>query len=364
MLIARLLLISASVFAIFFNPAAAQPSGAEGDDFIYRVQSGDTLSELATQYTGNNANWRRLQGINSIEDPYALPIGKSLHIPFSMIPVSAAEATLTHQQGSPRINGYVAPVGYTFQEGDVIQTDERAFLTILLADNSTISVPPNSTLTVQRLKTFNGTGITDSILKLDQGSVETRVAPESEGVGRFEVHTPVSITGVRGTDLRVNAYENHTITEVLSGQAKFHAPSHTPQMVAANQGAAMDHSGHIVAQVSLLAAPAISEPARSASGGWEVHFPPVPQAVQYLAQVSLDEAGSQLVSRQYTTETSVRFQSSGKSGPHYLRVRAIDAHGIMGNDAIASFPGLPALRISDGTPVMTRFGIPVTLSEF
>lgn len=358
----RLVLTFLTAFAVLSQPVVAQPSGAEGEDFIYRVQAGDTLSDLAELYTINNANWRTLQTLNNIADPLALPIGKNLRIPFSMIPMRAAPAVVTHRVGQPLINNSPAQLGDELQEGDVINTDQQSFLTLMLTDESTISIPPDSHVTLQRIQAFERARISDSILLLETGNIETRVAPNKQGVGRFEVHTPIAITGVRGTDLRVSAYDDKTITEVLTGQAKLHAPGQRSQMVPTNRGAAIDHSGAIFASGTLLPAPAISEPTRGRSG-WEIHYPPLSGAQHYLVQVSLDEVGSQLVSRQFTTDTTAHFRGVG-SGTHYVRVRAIDENGIMGRDAIASFPGHPVLQSSNGAPVMTRFNIPVTLNDF
>ncbi|MCQ9617819.1 FecR domain-containing protein [Paenalcaligenes niemegkensis] len=358
----RLTLYTLLTLALSSQHVIAQPSGAEGDDFIYQVQSGDTLSDIADLYTLRVANWRPLQALNNVADPFALPIGKSLHIPFSMIPMVPAETVVTHRIGNVQINGRQANIGYQLKEGDVVTTDASSFLALKLIDESTVSVPPNSQLTISRIRAFERAGITDSILILDKGNIETRVAPEQQGVGRFEVHTPVAITGVRGTDLRVRAQDEQTITEVITGRAKLHAPGNPARLVQANRGAAIDSTGNIYASTTLLPAPDISEPVRGPNG-WQLSFPAVPGAESYLVQVSLDEPGSQLVSRDLSTDTTVNFRSSG-SGNHYVRVRAIDVHGIMGVDAVAGFPGQASLTIADGTPVMTRFGAPVALTEF
>lgn len=361
MFIKRILLGSLAAF-VTSTAVLAQPSGAEGEDFIYRVQAGDTLSAIAELYTIQTINWPHLQTLNNVTDPYALPIGKNLRIPFSMIPTHDAKTTVTHLNGSPKINNRDVQIGDELKEGDVISTDERSFITLTLVDDSTLSVPPNSLLTLQRIKAFVRAGISDSIIKLDTGNVETRVAPNQQGVGRFEVHSPVAITGVRGTDLRVRAFSDKTITEVISGQAKLQAPGATPQMILANRGAAIGRDGELFGRANLLPAPTFSELTRHGSS-WQVSFPAVTGAQQYLAQVSLDELGTQLVSRQLTTDTTLQFQAS-RSGTHYLRVRAIDANGIMGIDAVVSFPGRPSLHTSDGSAVLTRFGTPVTLRSF
>ena len=54
------------------------------------------------------------------------------------------------------------------------------------------------------MRQFEGTGLTDSVVRVQRGSVESSVAPEGQGVGR-EIRTPVAVTGVRGTRFRVQS---------------------------------------------------------------------------------------------------------------------------------------------------------------
>src|SRR5690606_17557711 len=76
--------------------AVAQPSGAQGNDFLYRVVQNDTLIALAARYTSGEQNWQTLQSLNNIADPKALPIGLLLRIPFHMIPQLPGDAVVTH----------------------------------------------------------------------------------------------------------------------------------------------------------------------------------------------------------------------------------------------------------------------------
>lgn len=342
--------------------SVAQPSGAEGDDFIYNVRSGDTLSALSKLYTGQSNHWRTLQSLNNVADPLALPIGKALRIPFSLIAEVPGQARISHYSGDITINGQRPQTGGMLKEGDSIVVGSNAFLTLQLSDDSTITLPPSSNLSLKRLRDFTHAGLTDSIIELEKGELETRVAPDHRGVGRFEVHTPVSVTGVRGTDLRVRSHDDRSITEVISGRAKLQTDSaNKPMYIKPDQGTIVKASGE-VSTGNLLAAPAMSEPERGPNG-WQVSFPALPGADEYLVQVTLDEEGSQIYSRETTTDTTVSFHAGG-TGTHYVRVRGIAADGLMGRDAVASFPGQMVLQSSDGSPIMSSFDLPITLQEY
>lgn len=78
---------------------AAQPVGADGDDFLYRTLQGDTLLGLADRFTTTAANWTILQEINAVTDPTRLPIAKTIRIPFSLIPIVSASVQARHVSG-------------------------------------------------------------------------------------------------------------------------------------------------------------------------------------------------------------------------------------------------------------------------
>ena len=84
---------------------SAQPSGARGENFVYKVLAGDTLLDISQTYTRQGRNWSEIQRLNAVADPYRLPIGKELHIPFRMIPEVDAPARITHQTGQILVNG-------------------------------------------------------------------------------------------------------------------------------------------------------------------------------------------------------------------------------------------------------------------
>ncbi|HRK86906.1 MAG TPA: FecR domain-containing protein [Alcaligenes faecalis] len=346
------------------STALAQPSGAQGDDFIYKVRAGDTLLGISGTYTRQDRNWAHIQRLNTVADPTRLPIGKELRIPFKMIPEVEAPARIVHQAGQIQVNGQTLSDGHThLKEGDQVRTGQDGYLTLELLDGSQLSVPAAASLRVARMRAFEGTGLIDSIVALEDGDIESRVAPDQQGVGRFEVRTPVSITGVRGTELRVRTRDGHAHSEVLAGQAELGTQQQTaPTALRQNQGAAVATDGRIVAVAPLLPAPQVSVPQRQ-GGRWSSSIDPVPGAQAYLVQTALDPRGAMLLSRRLVTDTTIQF-SAPRPGTYYVMVRAIDSHGLMGPDTLHSFEGAAALSSSDGTPVVSSFGDPILLSQF
>lgn len=338
-----------------------QPSGAHGDNFLYRIMTGDTLIALSERFTDKADNWAVLQRLNAVQDPTMLPIGLELKIPFSLISELPAQASIVHLTGQASADDRPLKPGDPLSEGQTVVTGEDGFLTLALTDSSTLTIPAASSLSIERLRVFKGTGLIDSIFTIRQGSLESVVAPADTGVGRFEIRTPVSITGVRGTRLRVHTQASGSQSEVLEGSARLDASQGRNALLRQGHGAAIDSSGQLLGVRPLLSAPELA-PASRGSSGWVISFPPVQGANAYLLRVSADPQGKQLFSSRRFDEPRVTFSAPG-AGTYYALVRAIDADGIMGRDASQSFPGRLLLNTSDGKPVSTGFGQFVFLSD-
>ncbi|MBV6274119.1 FecR domain-containing protein [Alcaligenaceae bacterium CGII-47] len=346
---------------VWSTPAASQAMGARGEDFLYRVMPRDTLIDLAKTFTHAASNWSTLQDINQIDDPFRLSIGRVLRIPFRLIPENPAQAVVRHAVGIVAVNGRTLRIDDQLSEGDVVNTGTTGSATLQLSDDSLLSVLPDSSLTIQRLQTFQGTGLTDSMFNMQSGSLESEVAPDKAGVGRFEIRTPVTITGVRGTHLRVHATQQGTRHEIVQGAAAVDSPR-TPELaIGSGQGVAVDPQGETTGVRRLLTAPDLPTPVRG-NAGWVMDFAPLAQAQSYLVRVTTDPQGAFITSTQTFASPPVTFSARG-SGTHYVFVRAIDASGLGGLDAQRDFEGQTVLQSSTGDAVLSGFGEPIFLAS-
>lgn len=357
----RLGLVFALACSAWMAPAGAQPMGAQGEDFLYRVEPADTLEALAQRYTQNASNWRELQQINRIENPYRLPIGFVLRIPFRLIPEAPGQARVIHVAGKVTLDERALQVGDTITAGQTLHSGSNGAATLQLPDGSLLTLTPGSTLIVDRLHLFEGTGLTDSILKMDHGSLESIVAPDNTGVGRFEVRTPVTVTGVRGTRLRVSSATDGVRNEVVQGAMAIDTPKAAEFTIRQGQGAAIGPTGENLGIRTLLPAPNLPTPKR-VGGQWTMAFPAVPGAQSYRVRVASDPAGALTSSTADFTEPTVQF-AANEPGTHYVFVRAVDDLGLGGIDARMPFEGRVVLQTSDGRPVRSIDGLSIGLGE-
>lgn len=361
----RFIRLLATWNALAISPLAlAQPAGALGDDFVYHIRSGDTLIDLANLYTRNSANWTILQRHNAVGDPQRLVIGSELRIPFALIPEIPAPTTAMHVSGQAQVDGVPLRAGMSINEGATVTTASDGFVTLQLSDGTKITLPRGSATQLERLRQFEGAALTDSILHVEQGEVDSHVAPSGQGVGRFEIRTPVAVMGVRGTRFRVQTANQGARSEVLEGSVRVKTSSASSQPVALSSGygAAIGANGALNVQ-PLLPAPQLGAAQRAGSGQWTAPFSPVPGAVAYLVQVSRDPEGLELTSSKQFDSVDIRF-AARRPGTHYVAVRAVDAAGLGGRDAYLAFEGANALMSASDLPIMLSDGGVVTLTDY
>ena len=253
-------------------------------------------------------------------------------------------------QGEATYGGSQLEAGIALPEGTEISTGKDGYVTLKLADGTVLTLQSESRLALQRLKRYLETNAYDSRLQLPAGRVETRAQRQGR-VGRFEIHNPVAISAVRGTDFRVSFEAPAAVgrTETLDGLVAVGGGSNraqtergatslvAPQVVAAGFGTLVDASRVPRAPSPLPVAPDLSkQPALQERVLFRFRFDPVPQAKSYRGQVALDDAFNRIVTEAVFPGPEARFAEL-PDGPYFLRVRSIDAFGIEGLDATHRF---------------------------
>ncbi|MBY4897919.1 FecR domain-containing protein [Cupriavidus sp. AU9028] len=318
--------------------ALAGPAGADGKYFLYRVESEDTLIALAQRYTGDAGQWHALQRLNRVADPYRLKVGSLIRIPLDRIPVVGAQARVVSLVGDVRLDGKPARLHAAVHESASVETGVDGLVTFELQDGSRAVVPPRTRLQLRRLRAFAGTGLVDTVVQLEAGAMESRVAPEGGGVGRFEVRTPMMVTGVRGTRFDVDAGQPGQgigVGTVLEGEVAVSAKSGR-QRVPAGFGVAISRDGKPGAPRKLLPAPVLPPlpPGPVYDDETELAWQPVQGAAGYLVVATRDEALTEQLFSGVVQRPSARVTGL-PDGEVFLSVRAIDDARLAGNPGTA-----------------------------
>ena len=323
------------------KPAPAKPASGE-PPVNYTVQRGDTLIALGRNYLRKPSDYRRVQTANQISRPTAMPVGKTLTIDPNLLKTTPIDARLSAFSGKVEVetNGRRTPAqtGMVIQEGQRIITGPGAFATFEMEDASRVTLPSNTAVRVERLRTVTLTNAPQRVFRLDEGRSTIQATPNPNPNGRFEVRTPVSISAVRGTEFRVGAGGEKAQTEVIKGGVGVGlgeaAPSGTP--VPAGFGVTATPAG-VSLPVALLPAPKLGDGGQNQSDK-TVHFAvqPVSGAVAYRLQLSRD-AGFVDLFAETTQDAPTADFGALDNGTYFIRLTALDAGGLEGLPADYSF---------------------------
>ena len=321
------------IFAGTWQLVMAQPLGADGSEFLYRVQQGDTLISLADRYMDSVEGWRLLQQRNHVADPYHLKPGSVLRIPFDRIPVVPATAQVVFARDATTGGGKPLQAGMKLAEDAQIDTGDKGAVTLAFDDGTRVTVPPGSHVTLARVRAFARAGLIDVRMHVKQGEAESTVSPKKRGVGRYEISTPALVTGVRGTRFRVQASESASTSSVLEGEVAAMA-GHQSQAVKAGFG--VQAADGRIKRAALPATPKLNAmPELVQTPCWRATWEPVKGAVSYRAAVARDAALTELSAYQLS-KTPGATLCGDEDGDYTLVVQSVDALGLTSVSATRS----------------------------
>lgn len=329
--------------AIGLTMAAAAVSAGE-PVFTHVVTREETLIALSRRLLADPRQWPQLQQHNRIADARRIPVGTVLKIPVRLLatePVPARVLSASGEVSGPQ--GVAVAAGQALPQGARLQAGDGGQATLQLVDGTVLRLRSGSVVQVETSRRLPRSGGALSGVKVEDGQVEVQ-AQKRPGAGApgFQISTPQGLLGVRGTEFRVSvdARAETTRNEVLEGQVMTEGrDGRAGRSVAAGFGVVVDRSGTVTPPVRLLAPPDVS--------AWPalqervlVRFPirPQPAVVAYRAQVAAaaDPAFERVLQDVRSTGAELRLVDL-PDGDYRIRVRAEDAQGLQGRDALHLF---------------------------
>ncbi|GIX53119.1 FecR domain-containing protein [Sphaerotilus sulfidivorans] len=344
--------------AIGLTMVAAAVSAGE-PVFTHVVTREETLIALSRRLLADPRQWPQLQQHNRIADARRIPVGTVLKIPVRLLatePVPARVLSASGEVSGPQ--GVAVAAGQALPQGARLQAGDGGQATLQLVDGTVLRLRAGSTVQVETSRRLPGSGGALSGVKVEDGQVEVQAQKRSgAGAPGFQISTPQGLLGVRGTEFRVSvdARAETTRNEVLEGQVMTEGrDGRAGRSVAAGFGVVVDRSGTVTPPVRLLAPPDVS--------AWPalqervlVRFPirPQPAVVAYRAQVAAaaDPAFERVLQDVRSTGAELRLVDL-PDGDYRIRVRAEDAQGLQGRDALHLF----TLKARPEPPLLTGPG--------
>lgn len=316
---------------------------AAGDmpEWRYTVRPGDTLIGFSKRYLSEPAGWPELQRLNALTNPHYLRPGQTLRVPLSLLKQKPVPAEVVAVSGHVQvIQPGMLPRELTMSEklasGAVIEAAAHSSATLRLADGSVLVLQPGSTMTLDTMSLYEGGGMVDSSMRLQQGRVEITANPKHESGHRMQVITPSAVAAVRGTRFRVAADNTVSKEETLDGKVALNAASQEVE-VSAGYGSLAELGKPPGQPVALLPAPDLHTlPVRIDRLPISLDFSPQARASGWVVQVAPDVSFNRILleSRLDAPHLAIADLPDGK---YSLRIRAVDSSGLEGIDALHDF---------------------------
>jgi hypothetical protein len=311
-------------------------------EWVYTVRPGDTLWALTREYLADVRYGLEVQRRNGLADPHRLRAGTRLRVPFEWLKQRPAPARVLAVHGGVTVERALTRAraalvaGSVLNIGDVVVTDAGGSVTIGFADDSRLVLSSGGRLVLDLLTVYGANGMVDTRLRLDRGRTWSAVAPGGGRRGRFRLTTPAAAAVARGTELRVSADDQRPVTrtEVLEGLVDV-AGSGRTEPVPAGFGIEVEAGKPPAAPVVLLPAPVLPGEMTVRRLPIRIELPKVDGAAAYRAEIAADTSFSAYLHDSVATAPAVRGVDL-PDGRYALRVRAVDARGIEGRDAVAS----------------------------
>lgn len=229
---------------------------------VYKIQTGDTLSQLSQKYLRQPADLAAIRTLNHLRSIDLLPAGEFLKVPREAVKQEPSHATIISISCARmiRAGSSLKPIyiGTVLEEGVVIDIPAECYVSMRLEGSSIIRLPSSAAIKISVLRKNAMESSPEVQLDLVHGRVELDVYKGRSKTTPFEVRTPLSITGVRGTEFRVGYSPIDQVgqVEVIGGVVNTMGVNDTQsQAITKGQGVPFDKSGKAMPVEQLLKAP-------------------------------------------------------------------------------------------------------------
>ena len=316
-------------------------SFAEEEYWEYTFRPGDSIWKISERYTTSVNNWIEINRINSIRQGPDRKIrpGTRIVIPVSMLKKQPTPAVVLAISGDvilirPDGEEYKLFTGAKLHTGDKVITKEKQRLVIQFADLSELQVLPDSEVVLDQISFHKETGMADTRIRLNIGSVNTRVKKQKSD-SHYEITTPSSVTAVRGTAFRLSADNGISRTEVTEGIVNVSADD-ADENVKQQYGIIAEKGKPLPQPVKLLPAPSIKVKVEKNNGEMLASWGALTGAEHYRYELSTDEKFNDIVIASTTSSNKVNVASLD-AGQYYLRVSGVHENKLQGLNATSSF---------------------------
>lgn len=321
--------------------AQTTPADAPDDQHVrYTLQPGDMLFALAQQYLQDPAALQTVARINRIRNIHRVPVGKVIQIPRALLKYVPATAQVTFLRCPSvlRLDGpqpQTIALGSTLTEGAVLRIPPGCQFSMTIEDDTTVRLLSGAVvqLTTLRRNVFDPSP--EVKIDLLDGRIHLNVRRQRPpGDAPFQVTTPTSVAGVRGTQFRVGfgAGDRTSQVEVRSGAVAAKGQTEAAlQMALDNLGVPIPANGQALPLEPLLPAPRFTGKAIPGTTH-TLLFQAPPEAQRYQLSTAQEANFLNLLSDNLTDKAQVSVPELNAKA-HFFQWSSISTTGLMGHPA-------------------------------
>lgn len=187
-----------------------------------KIQKGTNLIEITRKFCTSQYHWKEIAKINNLEPPYIIFPGDVLFAPIELLKAEKLSAKVASVIGGVFIVKNGQKLSQVFKgdlilPGQTLVTEDDGFTHLVFPDNKYTRISSGSKFTLTYLVRLSDNSLKAEFF-LEKGRITHEVKKQLKVNETFTTRTPVSVTGVRGTEFRLKiSDENINIVETLKG---------------------------------------------------------------------------------------------------------------------------------------------------
>jgi len=328
--------------------ASYAEESASAVDYALRIQKGDNLSKLAQEVVDEKVGWSKVAAYNKLSDAHMLRPGDTLNIPVAWLknyPVAARIETLS---GDVRLNGHPAKVGDAVSENDVLETAVGSGLRLRLPDGSTVNMLEESNVEAKEIVKKGRGNFFHTVFKLVSGRIDAIKNAFPAERSPLLIQGMHGTIGVRGTHFRMAQVGDDTLAEIEHGRVAFEGGKQSVSL-SGGEGSVAD-GVQVPAVIPLLEAPTpLNVPENFDNILVRVDLQKLAGAQAYRGEVAHEEDFANILVQKTYSGEQIRIPGLA-DGTYWLRLRAIDTHGLQGLESRTKF----VLKAHPVAPLLTE----------
>lgn len=321
--------------------ASSQPAPVQDvDHLVYQMQPGDTLLGLVAKHMQGADALKRLIQANKLGNVNRISVGHKINIPRDLLKHTPATATVTRLNCKSVIlidGNASAPIqmGTVLSEGAVLRIPAGCQFALTLEDDSMLRLMSGAVIQLKTLRRNAFETSPEVKIELLDGRMEIDVPRKRQSNDApFQVLTPTSVAGVRGTEFRVgfDARQRTSQVEVKVGAVGARGGQEKSEKRAQKgEGVAIAANGQSLDIEKLLAAPRYSKAeAQGDSKDWLLKFESDPLAAHFMLLTAEDANFSAPVTESQPKNSQVLAPGLGVK-PIFYQWSSVSVTGLMGS---------------------------------